>query len=104
MRNIPISVILTFPIPNYVDPVTRGPALTIVNGIFIGIVLAALGLRLYTRLFIKRWFGIDDLFIVIATVCNSCPLCAVDALFGTFSLTILFLDLCSWPHHRCCSG
>jgi hypothetical protein len=68
MRDIPITVLLSFPVPNYTNPDTRGPALLIVNGVFIAIVIAVVLLRLYTRIFIKRWVGSDDIFIVIATV------------------------------------
>lgn len=69
MREIPISALLSFPTPNYIDPVTRGPALVIVNGIFIGTVIVIVCLRIYARIFIKRWLGADDVFIVIAAVC-----------------------------------
>ena len=38
----------------------------IINGIFIVLVYITVGLRLYTRLYIKRWFGLDDVFILLA--------------------------------------
>jgi hypothetical protein len=62
-------VILTWPTPNYVDPPTRGDALLIVNSILIALVVIVVGLRMYTRLIIKRWFGLDDIFILVALVC-----------------------------------
>jgi hypothetical protein len=68
MRDLPIKVLISFPPPNYAHPVTRGPTLYIVNGILIGITIFVVLLRLYTRIFIKRWVGADDVFIVIATV------------------------------------
>lgn len=76
VRDIPLSVLFSFPTPNYVDPVTRGPALIIVNAIFLSLCTIALLLRLYTRVFIKRWFGSDDVFIILAYV-------------GTLSLSLL---------------
>ncbi|KAH7078288.1 hypothetical protein FB567DRAFT_131994 [Paraphoma chrysanthemicola] len=66
MRLPPADVILSWPPPNYDDPITRGNALVIVNSIFIVFVVITVGLRLYTRLVIKRWFGIDDVFILLA--------------------------------------
>jgi hypothetical protein len=66
MRLPPVDVILSWPTPNYEHPVTRGPALIIVNAIFISLVILTVAARLYTRLVIKRWFGWDDIFILIA--------------------------------------
>ena len=71
MRLPPADVLLSWPTPNYENPVTRGNALVIVNSIFIGFVVITVGLRLYTRLVIKRWFGIDDVFILLALVGSS---------------------------------
>ncbi|KAF2738484.1 hypothetical protein EJ04DRAFT_549959 [Polyplosphaeria fusca] len=68
MRAIPIEVILSWPAPNYTDPVTRGNALIIVNAIFISLVIIVVTLRLYTRMFIKRWFGSDDICIILALI------------------------------------
>jgi hypothetical protein len=68
MRDLPISALISFPPPNYTNPVVRDPALFIINGIFISIVITVVALRIYTRLFIKRWIGSDDIFIMIATV------------------------------------
>lgn len=70
MRDIPLDVFLSFPLPNYKNPPTRGPALVIVNAILIALVVVAVLLRLYARLFIKRWFGSDDIFIILALVCS----------------------------------
>jgi hypothetical protein len=68
MRTIPAEVVLAWPTPNYDDPVTRGSALMLVNAIFIGLVLITVFARLWTRLFITRWFGLDDVFVVLALV------------------------------------
>ena len=68
MRLPPPEVLLSWPAPNYQDPVTRGDALVVVNSIFITLVIVTVGLRLYTRLVIKRWFGLDDIFILLALV------------------------------------
>ncbi|EON62658.1 hypothetical protein W97_01882 [Coniosporium apollinis CBS 100218] len=68
MRTSDIDVLLSFPLPNYDNPQTRGPALVIVNSTFISFVVIAVALRVYTRLYIKRWFGSDDYLICAALV------------------------------------
>ena len=72
------AVIASWPKPNYVDPVTRGPALTIVNIIFIILVLIVVALRYYTRLRITNSFGQDDIVIGLS-------------LIPTFALTVVVL-------------
>ncbi|KAH7402780.1 hypothetical protein BKA66DRAFT_564681 [Pyrenochaeta sp. MPI-SDFR-AT-0127] len=64
----PTEVLLSWPTPNYDHPVTRGNALLVVNSVLITLVIITVGLRLYTRLVIKRWFGLDDVFILLAMV------------------------------------
>ncbi|KAE9368311.1 hypothetical protein N431DRAFT_347037 [Stipitochalara longipes BDJ] len=68
VRPVPLSVILSWPKPNYVDPIRRGPALVIVNSLLLPVALVIVGLRLYTRLVICRSAGLDDLFIALAAV------------------------------------
>jgi hypothetical protein len=68
IRPVPLAVLLSWPRPNYVDPIRRGPALVIVNSLLLPVALVIVGLRLYTRLVICRSAGLDDLFIALATV------------------------------------
>ncbi|KAF2402732.1 hypothetical protein EJ06DRAFT_472675 [Trichodelitschia bisporula] len=68
MREVPLEVFLSFPPPNYDNPVTRGDALTITHGVFMGIVISVVGVRLYTRLAINRRLGWDDIWIIPATI------------------------------------
>lgn len=68
MRLLPPSVVATWPAPNYVDPVTRGNALLIVNVVFQSMATIAVAGRLYSRLCVRRWFGIDDAMMVCAYV------------------------------------
>ncbi|KAE9969593.1 hypothetical protein BLS_005312 [Venturia inaequalis] len=70
MKLLPLSILETWPIPNYVNPDTRGNALIILNSIFLAFMTVILGLRLYTRLVVKRWFGWDDVFIISAYTCT----------------------------------
>lgn len=62
------EVIASWPAPNYVDPITRGPALTVVNIVFIILVFLVVGLRYYARIKISRSFGQDDIVIGLSLV------------------------------------
>jgi hypothetical protein len=66
---IPLEVIFHWPAPNYINPDSRGPALWIVSAIFLTAATFSVGVRLWTRIFIRKWFGPDDLLIVLAYVC-----------------------------------
>jgi len=68
MHYIPPEVMLTWPKPNYKNPQTHGPALWVITSIFLFISTITVGGRLYSRVFVRRWFGPDDWLIVIATV------------------------------------
>lgn len=68
MRDIPIEVIAKWPPGNYLNPETRGNALIIVNIVLMSLVTFVVFLRLYVRVYLLRWFGIDDLFIIVALV------------------------------------
>jgi hypothetical protein len=63
-----LDVLLSYPTPNYENPVTRGPELYILNSIFFAVMLFCVAVRLYSRVFIRRWFGWDDCFLVLAVV------------------------------------
>jgi hypothetical protein len=65
---IPIEVILGWPAPNYINPDTRGPESWIVSAIFLAAATFSVGVRLWTRVFIRKWVGPDDLLIVLAFV------------------------------------
>jgi hypothetical protein len=64
----PLSVILSWPQPNYTNPVTRGPAVYVFSSIFLALATIVVLLRLYARVIIRRWFGLDDALIVVAWV------------------------------------
>ena len=68
MREIPLEVLFTFPTPNYDNPETRGPGLIITIAVFTSLVTVAIALRYYTRIALKRWYGLDDVFIGLAYV------------------------------------
>jgi glucan phosphoethanolaminetransferase (alkaline phosphatase superfamily) len=65
---IPLAVAFGWPAPNYTDPVTRGPELWIVTGLFLFAATLCVSIRLYWRIFLRRWLGIDDILIVLALV------------------------------------
>lgn len=64
----PLDVLLSWPLPNYVNPITRGSEAYAIGTIFFGFATVALAIRLYARLFIRKWFGLDDFLIVLAWV------------------------------------
>jgi len=66
MKLPPVEVILSWPPANYINPVTRGPALIVVNAIFLSIATIVIILRVYSRLFVRKWWGWDDVFICLA--------------------------------------
>ncbi|KAF2429363.1 hypothetical protein EJ08DRAFT_573853, partial [Tothia fuscella] len=70
MRVIPFEVIAKWPTPNYVNPETRGPDVVILNAVLIAVVTFVVLLRLYVRAYVLRWWGIDDVFIIIALICT----------------------------------
>jgi hypothetical protein len=60
--------IASWPAPNYENPERRGPELIVVNSIFLALATIFVALRLYTRLAVRKWFGLDDIFVLLAYV------------------------------------
>ncbi|ESZ92858.1 hypothetical protein SBOR_6766 [Sclerotinia borealis F-4128] len=89
MQLPPPQILSTFPQPNYIDPVTRGPLLLIITVVFLPIVYIVVGLRTFTRLYLSKHFGVDDVFLLIALVPTT--VCAVIALLAQ--------DRWSWNRH-----
>ncbi|KAK4979514.1 hypothetical protein LTR28_004249 [Elasticomyces elasticus] len=89
MRVPPLLVILTWPPPNYEDPVTRGNALIVVNAIFVALVVLAVALRYYARVAIKKWFGSDDVLIGLALLFT----------LGMTAVVLLANLLYGWDRH-----
>ncbi|KAF2421520.1 hypothetical protein EJ08DRAFT_491217 [Tothia fuscella] len=50
-----------------VTVVTRGPALVIATSVLTGCVVCIICIRVYTRLRIQRWFGVDDVFSILSS-------------------------------------
>jgi hypothetical protein len=65
---IPLTTIESWPLPNYKDPIERGPWVIVITIVLYALVLGVVGLRTFTRLFISRSFGGDDITILIAMV------------------------------------
>lgn len=80
----PLGVITEWPPTNYVDPVTRGSSLFIVNTVFICLAGLLVLLRVYTRVFVTNWFGWDDLFICLALVFSIGLTVGVNVGFSSF--------------------
>ncbi|KAF1811365.1 hypothetical protein P152DRAFT_459764 [Eremomyces bilateralis CBS 781.70] len=62
----PTEILLKWPPPDYETPETRGSSLLVASSIFTAFAAVAVALRLYARIFITRWFGIDDVLICFA--------------------------------------
>jgi len=65
---IPLSKLLSWPRPNRINPETRGLAVHTVSAILLFLATSAVLGRIYSRIFIRRWFGPDDALVVIALV------------------------------------
>ena len=69
MFTIPAEIVAKWPPPNYVDPPTRSIiALCVPKSILIGIAMISVGLRLWTRIYKRRWLGLDDVLLILAAV------------------------------------
>ncbi|PNS18978.1 hypothetical protein CAC42_6073 [Sphaceloma murrayae] len=68
MRVPPAEVVAGFPPGDPENPHTMGPALVVVNAIFMAITALAVWLRLHVRATVKRQLGADDFFIAVALV------------------------------------
>ncbi|KAK7627773.1 hypothetical protein BKA81DRAFT_303147, partial [Phyllosticta paracitricarpa] len=64
----PLDEIVKWPKPNYTNPSTRGDGIVVVNAVLAAISLTMLALRIYSRVFLKRWFGSDDVYMIMAFV------------------------------------
>jgi hypothetical protein len=68
MAAIPLEVYLSWPKPNYVDPVTRGQGMLIVSCVLLPLSFGSVCLRVYRKAIQVRQFGWDDALIVAAAV------------------------------------
>ncbi|KAL9116238.1 MAG: hypothetical protein Q9227_000609 [Pyrenula ochraceoflavens] len=58
----PPQVIASWPTPNYIDPTTQGPAYNVISLCFGILAILFFSARLYSRFFVTRAPGLDDLF------------------------------------------
>lgn len=64
-----IEIIEAFPKANYENPIdVQGHIILISTCILLPITICFVALRTYTRLFISRAFGLDDIFMLVAVV------------------------------------
>jgi hypothetical protein len=69
MVRIPAEVIASWPKPNLDHPVRRNSLeLWIVGSIVFALGAVAVLLRTGERILVRKWFGFDDLFIILALV------------------------------------
>lgn len=68
-RDLTLEAVAQWPPGNYQIPSEqRGPAIYYVAGVFLSIATASLAARMYSRLWIRRYFGPDDALILFAWV------------------------------------
>lgn len=65
----PPEIIAQWPAPNYENPEQRGKAVLAISIIFPLVCVIVVSLRLYTRMWIKKAPGLDDVLITLAVVC-----------------------------------
>ncbi|KAN0104447.1 hypothetical protein V8E51_010192 [Hyaloscypha variabilis] len=68
MQPPPLSVIESWPAPNYINPETRGNANVILNIVLYSLLLFFISLRIFTRTYLRSSFGADDVFILLALI------------------------------------
>ncbi|PVH99824.1 hypothetical protein DM02DRAFT_710258 [Periconia macrospinosa] len=68
--HLPLEFIASWPVPNYVNPVTRPMATSLIAGIFGPITLCLVFARLWVRLLMQRNGGLDD-WLMIASVVSA---------------------------------
>lgn len=73
MLHPPLSVITSWPTPNYDDPLMHGTGRIVAFCILTVLVLIIVTLRFYSRLNLTKNFGIDDALIGVSLV-SSLPL------------------------------
>jgi hypothetical protein len=89
--HIPSSdVITSWPQPNYINPVTRGPANTIVSSVLYSIVCISLFLRIFTRLRLSKSFGVDDTLLLLAWIPTT----------TFFVVSLVITDHFHWNRHQ----
>lgn len=69
-RTAPIEVVLAWPTPNYDHPETRGSEVWWASGIFLLAATICVATRLFTRIFVRHYFGVDDALVVLGFICS----------------------------------
>jgi len=64
----PISVILTWPAANYVNPVKRGHGILIMSCILGPLAYSMVGARIWVRAYMQKKAGLDDWLMLAAMV------------------------------------
>lgn len=66
MQIPPASVLKSWPKPNYDNPETRGHVKIILNIVLYSILVCFMTLRIFTRTYLRKIFGADDVLILLA--------------------------------------
>ncbi|RDW58088.1 hypothetical protein BP6252_13499 [Coleophoma cylindrospora] len=69
MQQPPLSQILAWPTPNYINPSeTRGDGNVVLNIVLYAVLIFFMSLRIFTRAKLMQVFGADDIFILCAMI------------------------------------
>lgn len=91
MQLPPDSVLASWPEPNYLNPTElRGPGLLFTVCFFFPIAFLSVVLRIITRVRISRNFGLEDIFLIPATL----------SAFGCTLLTAMGAKKWGWIRHQ----
>jgi hypothetical protein len=68
MLFVPFPVIVTWPVPNYINPERRPKEILVASFLFLFLATSIVGLRVWTRVTIRRFVGADDFLVIFAWV------------------------------------
>jgi hypothetical protein len=68
MLFVPFPVIVSWPVPNYKNPETRPKEILVASFLFLFLAIIIVGLRVWTRVTIRRFVGADDFLVIFALV------------------------------------
>ncbi|ORY63431.1 uncharacterized protein BCR38DRAFT_228272 [Pseudomassariella vexata] len=68
MMRLPLEAVLKWPRPNFENPQTRGQVGLIVGTTLLTFVTVLLAVRIFTRQYISKGLGLDDILIVLAYI------------------------------------
>ncbi|KAH8705852.1 hypothetical protein BGW36DRAFT_457224 [Talaromyces proteolyticus] len=88
-----LEIVASWPLPNYADPVTRGDGIVIASVVFGVVGTIATALRVYTRIWITRTMGADDILIIFAWAWSIAMMVCLSIASQSYGFSIHIWDL-----------